>query len=213
VLNGRATPKRDRALIASALIVACVFVLGSPAGRADASDARYGLWRYLDVPAFAILDEGQVRQQRWGIYVSRGAGPNGGSEPCLHEILIDLTGGFSAGGDCGPLAPPEEWPVWTSFGMSIKPPKGPRVGSSAIGMSLGLEVSRVRLELQPGRDLEKRTRLLSSKQAEKARVEQFRYLAFGLARSVCIARIAGFGAEGAKLFSTPRWRCDAGSPH
>lgn len=192
------------------VLVAAVAVLGGEASTRAAgneSDARLGLWRFVEAEHFAILGEGKVRQQYWGIYVSRGAGPNGASEPCIQEVTFDEFGGYSTGSECGALAPPGKWPVYTLSRSSVGMPNGRRVESSIIGMTLAADVTRVKLDLNPGKDISLRTRLLNPAQARKARVEQFRYLAFGLARSACIAAVSGFGLDGETLFKTTRYSC------
>jgi hypothetical protein len=76
-----------------------------------------------------------------------------------------------------------------------------------IGVTVGLNIERLKLELFPGPAQTRRTRLLSTAQARKARVEQFRYLAFDVARAVCLERIVGFSSLGEQLLDSELESC------
>jgi hypothetical protein len=76
-----------------------------------------------------------------------------------------------------------------------------------MGLLFAQDVVRVRLELRPGPSQTHKTRLLNTVQASKSGLVPFRYLALGIARDVCVARIVGFDADGVQILDQSRSAC------
>jgi hypothetical protein len=55
------------------------------------------------------------------------------------------------------------------------------------------------MDVHPSPDQSRATRLLTASQAAKAHIERFRYLSFGIARTVCLAGVVGLDAIGGKV--------------
>lgn len=201
------------------LLTGCVAVYAIPAlGTADqvegspraatAEIRQFPLWRSVPTKSFAVLGEGTVRQMQWGAHVFRGHVRQAGLKPCI--VMASFYYGMSAndGGSfdpgtpkCGPLAPPDSRAVMASSGITVtKRLNGQPVTSNAMTLTFSPGVRSVKLQLHPGPSQTRRTKLLSSGQAEKAHVRQFRYLAFGIARSVCVVRVTGFDETGTEVF-------------
>ena len=169
--------------------------------------AGYGLWRVLPTKAFAVLGEGQVADLRWGIYAFRGRGSQGGARPCIGEVDLWRDGGFSQATECGYAAPPPNWPTFTLTSTSVKRSGSPPIEGSVIGMTFATSVRRARIDLGPGPSVIRRTRLLSAKQAEKAHIEPFRYLAFDIGRTVCLEGVTGYDSSDVAVLDTTRYKC------
>ena len=182
-----------------------------PVGHRTANAApavrSYPLWSVLPTRSFAILGEGSIRQTRWGVYVFRQAGKGSDAPACIEEVDLTFFGLFSTDIECGVPAPPNDWPPFTLTSASTKRPDSPVVGETVMSMMLGLNVLRVTLNVNPGISVKRSTRLLSAKQAAKAHVEPFRYLALGLARDVCLDGVEGFDADDHRVLSTPLAGC------
>jgi hypothetical protein len=167
--------------------------------------AQFPLWSTVPVKRFAVLGEGTVRSLRWGIYAFRERGAPA-DRPCIEEAELFFNGGFSSGATCGSLAPPADWPVFSLF-QSSGSEGGKAKGASVIGLTFGQNVNRVTVDLGPGPNQTKKTRLLSNAQAKKAGLVTFRYLAFSIARSVCLEGVTGYDEMGEKSLDTSRYDC------
>lgn len=170
------------------------------------------LWKFAGVPldAFAVLDEGIVRKTRWGLYAFRG---KKSATPCL--ALVDLYFGgvrhaFSvhdqhacgSGGDLGSS------PITVHLGYEYQlGPNSPVVNADALGFALQSQVRRVSVEVAPGTYKTFTTRMMSQQQGYKAQVKPFRFLAFGLAREVCVGSLEGFDNEGGLVFASAPEQC------
>lgn len=165
----------------------------------------YPLWRAVPTKAFAVLGEGIVSNVRWGIYVYRD-GPR--SKPCIMEANLAFNGLYSSTQDCGGLVPPAPEPIYTLTTSESEWPNGKRLESSIIGLAgLSPEVTRVQVRIRPGPNLTVQSRLLSQRQAMKARVPQFRYVAKALNRKVCINQVIGLDQVGSEIFKTSPTDC------
>lgn len=170
----------------------------------------FPLWMGIPRTSFAKLDEGVVHKRRWATYAYRGNGQGAGQMPCVEIGALYFGGGrggsFQHGSACGPLAPPAEEPILNESGFSIK--SGPHSRASndtVIAIAAGKAVVDVKLRLSGGREIQKRTLLLSSKQAGKANVAQFGYAVFAVGRKTCVKSATGYDAAGSILFrSSPR---------
>jgi hypothetical protein len=190
---------------------------GAEKSREAASVRSYRLWRAVPSEHFAVLGEGVVRDLRWGLYVFRGKGRDGKASPCIQEVDVWIDGSYSAGVECGPLAPPAEWPVYTMTSTSVSGSDGAsNGGASVLGMTVGLDVLRATTDFGPGPSQTRKTRLLSATQAKKARLSQFRYLAFDVARQVCLEGVTGYSRSNSIVLDTNRYDCSRPSqfvPH
>lgn len=174
---------------------------------------EFPLWSMVPSRSFAVLDEGIERQQRWGLYTFRGKGAHADQKPCIELVTLYFGspgGGLSLQGSdgCGVLAPPAHQPVLVHGGITVsKTVKGPAVSDSIFGMTMALNVSSIRVELEPNVVRRFHTRLLSQAQARKARVRQFRYVSFGIAKEVCLAQVTAYDSRGVGLLETKRHKC------
>jgi hypothetical protein len=172
----------------------------------------YPLWMGIPRTSFAKLAEGVIHKRRWAAYAYRGDGREAGQMPCVEIGALYFGGGrggsFQHGSACGPLAPPAEQPILNESGFSIK--SGPRSRASndtVIAVAVGKPVVDVKLLLSGGREIQKRTLLLSSKQASKANVAQFGYVVFAVGRKACVISAMGYDAAGSVLFRSPQRSC------
>jgi hypothetical protein len=143
------------------------------------------------------LGDGSTRRLRWRISAFRGRGSSAG-QPCLFEqnALFD---GYSQAVECGSPAPPGD-PLFTQFSASWD--RGDEdVAATSFGLVFSVDVVRVTLDLVPGPSRTVRTRLLSTGQSKKSRLDQFRYLAFGVARDACLRRVIGFDGDGSEILN------------
>jgi len=208
--------RRTRWLIGCLGVILCGFLAGgisdneafsqegsnhyllSPAAK------KFPLWSALPVSSFAVLDEGVLKERRWGVYAFRGKRTNRGASTCIQIVsLRELGSGLSIfGGDsiCGALAPSNDVPILDRVVYDT-------VKSSTLAIAVDPTVTQVAFDLNQGPDLVRRTKLLSSMQASKAHVRQFRYVVFSLASSVCIESVLGFSAVGEQVFETSRRAC------
>lgn len=184
--------KKVIGLIAVALGAVClVGAVADPAARGKQPSAHQST-------SAVVLGQGKTRQLSWRI--SAVQSKQGGSrKPCLVE-QIRIFGGYSQGAECGPPAPPSDNALFTQFSATFDRADGQRVGATSLGFAFSLDVRRVSFDLVPGPSQIRRTRLLTSAQAEKTKLAPFRYLAFGVAREVCVEGITGFDQAGAKIF-------------
>ncbi len=170
----------------------------------------FPLWMGIPRKSFVKLGEGVVHRRRWGAYVYRGYGREPGRTPCVEVGALYFGSGrggsFQHGSECGPLAPPAEQPVLNESGFSTKSGSHGRTSSdTVIALAVGGAVVDVRLLLRGGQEIQRRTLLLSAKQASKANVTQFGYVVFAVSRKACVVSTTGYDAAGSVLFrSSPR---------
>jgi hypothetical protein len=162
------------------------------------------MWRVLPTKQFAVLEEGVVNRRRWAIYAFSNDRPGSSRLPCIENVILRYEHGAIAisnsAPSCGALAPPSKTPVTTEYVLT-------KVGGVVVGMMLGRSVARVKMHFSTGPGVNMRTKLLSSGQAMKARVRQFRYLAMGIARKACLEASEGVDQSGNTLFQTPPQEC------
>lgn len=194
--------------LATVLVVASALLVSSAAGRASNEPARrlsssaqsFPLWSQLPTRSFAVLGEGTIRSRRWGVYLFRGSGPNGGQRPCIEIVTLrQLPGGLSIGNggpECGAIAPPATSPI---AGQSVFG----SVDASVVAVVAGPQVSTLRIDVDPGAPRAFGIRLLNARQARKAHVRQVRYVAAALGTAGCIEEIEGLGESGESIFRTP----------
>jgi len=68
-------------------------------------------------------------------------------------------------------------------------------------------VSTVEIEFGSGRIVQQALRMLTSDQARKAHLPQFRYLAMALSEDACISRLTGFDSEGSLILDFDTREC------
>lgn len=205
---------RDTQLALLAVAAACVLAGGAafavPEGEGrSAADPRgmvsnLPLSSALPTRSFAVLNEGVVKGRQWGAYAFKMGDRTGSPRPCVSVVggVPTPGGGFSVvsgNPTCGEVAAGKQ-PLVSVVSFD-------KAGAVAFGMAFSSNVSRVYVELSPGPSSGKKTRMLSVAQANKARVHQFRYLAFSVSRNACLVRMTGFTASGAQVFQTPERRC------
>lgn len=198
---GSAGPRmRMRALALMALLCALV----GPAATLRVGEARAGfgdfpLWKDVPTHRFAVLAERKAPGARWGLYVYRGAAAERWRErPCLKLSRITPAGLYGSVGGCAQLAPVKgigQAPLISSLG-SPSPPGSKGRGMTFFGMTVAESIRRVHLHFSSGVSLVRRTSLLNTQQASKARVEQFRFIALRVDRIDCIEAVQGMDAEG-----------------
>lgn len=76
-----------------------------------------------------------------------------------------------------------------------------------MGLSFSPEVNRVRLLYASGGQSLQRTKMFNAKQQGKTGLGEFRYLALGMQRDLCVARVTGYDATGAELFEEDTELC------
>jgi hypothetical protein len=172
----------------------------------------FPLWMGVPTPSFAVLAEGTVRQERWGVYAFRGKGALAAQRPCIElgtlSYGVGSGGSFSTSAGCGPLAPPAAAPVIKQSGIAVqKKVNGPTVGDTVLAMTLAPSVAQVTVHLRPGPSRTLHTRLLSAKQAVKAHVRQFRYVVLALGHRSCVASVTGYNFAGVQVVSSPARSC------
>jgi hypothetical protein len=173
---------------------------------------HFPLWKDVPVRHFAVLGQGMVRGTRWAVFAFRGAvDKNASAKPCLAVAKISAKGLYGHTAGCGPLAP--------SRGLSSPPmygllggtgaiyPSGRTVGEAFIGMTVAMEVVKVRLELEPGPDITRQTDYLTRSQGKRTHLQRFRYLVLGLPRDVCIRNVTGFNALGNVILNADTDEC------
>jgi hypothetical protein len=179
----------------------------TPSPAAGAQSGNYPLGAVVPAEKYVTLAEGRVRTLRWGVYAFRGKGSRSG-RPCLAEVDQFVDGGLSRGTECGALAPPADWPVFTLFRFTLDEGRGDKSrGGSVIGMTFGTQIRRVVVDLGPGPNLSRSTRLVPVARAKKANLGPFRYLAFAIGRSACVEGVTGFSASNEKVLDTTRYDC------
>jgi hypothetical protein len=191
-----------------------VSIVGGAISQASATDGNAGSqaakgagprpWKALPVTQFATLDEGVVRGRFWGIYAFSRQGAGGSKRPCIEEVTLQSRHGVpafsTAEPSCGGLTPPQKHPVTVEYIFS-------NVQGSVLGMTVASSVRTVELQRSDGRTLKLPTELLSTKQAKKAKVRQFRFIAIGLARKGCLESVRGLSEAGEILFETAPAHC------
>lgn len=214
-MNGEQGWPRVSFALATVFVIAAA-LLASSAIKARATDETSGqlsssaqsfpLWSQLPTNSFAVLGEGVIRSRRWGVYLFRGFGPNGGQRPCVEIVALrQLPGGLNVGNggpECGGIAPPATVPIvgQSAFGS---------VDASVVAVVAGTPVLTLRIDLDPGTPRAFATRLLNARQARKAHVRQVRYVAVTVGTAGCIEEIQGLGDSGESVFRTPNRSCSS----
>lgn len=196
--------------IAVTLVLVGLLALAPTGGGAHASAIQEVSSREGRRDHFARLGSGQRGAVKWTMFTFRGADAHGGASPCIEEV-DQIYRGFTSGTDCGPFAPPADEPARTEFSTSLPAGKrGVEVPITIIGMLFDQKVRSVRLAMNDGSTVVRHTRLLTPDQARKARVRQFRYIAFDLGRRACVESVEAFDSHDREVLSTPREPCRPG---
>jgi hypothetical protein len=200
------------------LLLSCVLLVllvasqsdGLAVGGQEARTSQRGremqipLWKVLPTKHFAVLGEGVVRGRRWAIYAFARGGPESKERPCIEDVNLRYEHGVasinSGEPSCGALAPPNPVPVTTEYVFT-------NVSGMVVGMTAASSVRQVELRLSDGRQLKLATKLLSAKQATKAKVGQFRFIAVGLEKRGCLESTRGLSSSGEALFETAPAHC------
>lgn len=162
------------------------------------------LSKVLPTKHFATLGEGVVRDRRWAILAFANDRPGADKRPCIKNVILRYERGLivinHGAPSCGPLTPPKSVPVTTEYLFT-------NVSGGVVGMTLGLSIAHVRLHFSTGADLDVSTKLLNRRQAKKAKVRPFRYVALGLHRKACLEAFEGISKGGSTLFQTSPQEC------
>lgn len=158
----------------------------------------------LPTEHFATLSEGVVNRRRWAVFTFANGRSGGKQIPCIESVVLryqrrSVSLSYSAP-NCGALAPPRLSPVITEYVFT-------NVAGVVVGMTLDPAVTHVRMEFSAGPDVKAQTRLLNSRQATKARVKPFRYVALGFDRRACLEAVEGVAESGSVLFQTAPLEC------
>ncbi len=185
-------------VIIAGLLIGVGALGGSPAAHAGASFPP--LWGALPTRHFATLGQGVVGGQWWGMYVFRGQDR---ATPCIEEVHLSKRGQFGRVRSCGKVSNPAALNshVYTVFGQAATWPDGSETASTEVGMLFPVEVVKSEFAFRPARRVVKRTHLLSSAQARKARIAPVRYSIVILAREVCLTRVQGWDGAGISVFN------------
>jgi hypothetical protein len=176
--------------------------------------ADFPLWK--DVPAnkFATLSEGRNRLgTRWALYAYRG---RSATRPCILLASITRLGKYSSSFGCGWLAPrggPNIPPVTVGSSNSIfgHNGKGARA-ESFFAMTASAESVQVDLGIEGGGTVGTSAKYLSPRQARKAKVVRFRYVAFVRPYAACVDDVIGYDGLGNTLFSASLNECASARP-
>jgi hypothetical protein len=74
-------------------------------------------------------------------------------------------------------------------------------------MTLSPRVVEVLLDLGHGQDLRRKTQVLRSVEASRAKVDRFRYIALSIRRAVCLEGVTGYNRRGRVILDTTRYDC------
>jgi hypothetical protein len=158
----------------------------------------------LPTNQFATLDEGVLNRRRWAIFTFANDRPGAHGRPCIESVTLRYEHGVvstnTGAPSCGALAPPRAVPVATEIIFT-------NVAGLIVGMTLDPTVARVEMNFSSGADLDVPTRLLSARQAKKAKVRTFRYVALGIGRKACLEAFEGIAGSGKTLFQTSPQEC------
>lgn len=221
---GRSHKMRVLCLIAAAAVLTCIqagISMGAT-GAADQSSTRsaamprwaqqFPLDMAIPVNRYAFLDEGNVRQRRWAAYVFRPKGATDSRSSCIYVGSIYYGGGrggvFSDDIACGRNDSSSQAAILVASGFSTKKsPRRPLVSDTVVGIGVPPKVTRVLVEIRPRPSQSRVTRMLSAKDAMKARVGQFRFVAFAVARRACVVSVAGYDSSGAQVLHPQAHSC------
>lgn len=187
----------------------------SPASGAGSPQSSKALPLWASVPSdrFAVLDEGKVGQRRWGAYVYR---EKGGKAQRACVYLASLTSapaggsGAALGGvaSCGAPAPPGEIPQLALSRRTLQSKvNGPQETSTVGALLIAPAARRVVLDLANGSSLARTPRILSARQAAKARVQRLAYISIHAPGTVCITRVSAYDRSGSEILRTPERPC------
>jgi hypothetical protein len=157
---------------------------------------------------FVLLDSGKVSTSRWGMSVERSEGRRGNHRPCI-QVAIEskvtappedpLLPGSSHSEVCGSLFPA---PTVQAIVDEISNPP-----IAVLALAFRTTVHKVRLYLGSRGDRLISLSLLSTRQARKAGVIQFRYAALALVGDICLNRFVTYSASGEILDPGERMPC------
>lgn len=172
----------------------------------------FPLWR--EVPGrFAKIAEARLPDgTRWAAYVSRtAAGRRGRENPALTVTRITAVPGFGeynhsdAG---GPLAPIREgWSPVTAIMLGFGPYPGEGKGETFVAMSFKPSIASILIRLANGEAIREPTHSLNRYQRRKTHLPPLRYVALGLERELCIAKVVGYDADGELAFEGRYKKC------
>jgi hypothetical protein len=74
-------------------------------------------------------------------------------------------------------------------------------------MTFASNVTKVNIEVEPGRSITRKTEYLSESQSKKAHIARFRYVAFAVLRDVCVKHITGVDRLGEVLINADGNEC------
>jgi hypothetical protein len=206
--------------LAGAIVTTAILVLSS-GGNSDHPDVAspprinhefddFPLWR--EVPGrFAKIDEAKLRSgTRWAAYVSRvGAGRSGRENPTLTVARITDTPGHGDYNDesaSGPLAPIREgWSPVTAIFATFDSPW--EKGQTILAMSFKPSIASILIMTADGEAIRKRTHLLNGYQRHKTHLPFMRYVALGVERELCLAKVVGYDADREVVFEGPYKKC------
>lgn len=183
------------------LLLALSLGLGAVATRGRGASFQFPLWKDVPGRTFAVLAHGTREGSEWAAFASRASTSARSRErPCVTVARI-TSGRYANAGGCGPLAP--------EMGLrypTIHPLIG-ETGATVFAVSLSSEVRQVEIEFGSGRVIRQTPRRLSSHQAKKAHLPQFRFVAMALGEDACISRVTGFAVDGKRVLDSETHEC------
>lgn len=198
--------------LAGALVAVAIIVLSSGGGSDRPEGARrpainhefdkFPLWREIRGP-FAKIGEGKMHNgTRWAAYVWREApGRSGRNNPNLTVARISAFGASDEDVAGGPLAPIREgWSPVTAMLSASNAAPGEGKPETFLAMSFKPSIASILIRLANGEAMRRRTHLLNRYQRRKTHLPPLRYVALGLERKTCIAKVVGYGSAGDVAF-------------
>lgn len=186
--------KPVRVILLLVVLLLAAFLSERPVAATSAQEApafKFPLWKDVPGRPFAVLAHRSQGKAEWAAFASHvGRSARGRRRPCITVAVFTQEGRYANAGSCGPLAPEEG---------EQHPPIHPLIGEttgSYFAISFMRQVHRVVIELGSGVHITRQTKLLTARQARKARVVRFSYLAQSLPSDACIERIKGFATDG-----------------
>ena len=205
--------------IACAAVAAVAVVLSSGGGPDNPEGTSrpavnhefddFPLWREVRGP-FAKIGEGKVPNgTRWAAYVWRGApGKSGRENPNLTVARITAFGANDEAVAGGPLAPIREgWSPVTAMFTALNPASGEGNPETFVAMSFKPSITSILIGLANGEAIRRRTHSLNRFQQRKAHLPALRYVALGMERELCIAKVVGYDADGEFAFEGRYKKC------
>jgi len=155
------------------------------------------------------LDSGQTGDLRWTLSAfGRASNRGGNKELCIAESVRSKGGARSSAVECGRLAPPADWPVYTLTESRITNHHRTS-GASVLGVLLAPTAVKATLYFGPGPARTVKTRKIDSGLLLRAGLPEFRFIALGVGRAVCLRGVTAFDGAGARVLETTRYKCNA----